>query len=139
MSTDKSPVAAGAQVHVQVPGVHHVVAHEKLSFYNYMITVAVATGAIAAGTASGVIGLALGQPSFLEYFHFITTSSTDTPLIGATSGLYFVGALFGTIGGSYTADRWGRKAAMAAAAVIGIISSGAVAGSVHVAMLLVFR
>jgi MFS family permease len=118
---------------------HGVVAREQFSFYNYIIAASVAFGVAASGMMNGMISTTLAQPSFLEYFHFVTTSSTDTPLIGAISGIYFAGAIFGTVGTSYVADRWGRKTALAVAAIVSIVCNALVAGSVHIAMLLIFR
>ncbi|KIW97751.1 uncharacterized protein Z519_01335 [Cladophialophora bantiana CBS 173.52] len=116
-----------------------LVAREKFYLYNYFIVAIIAIGATASGMMTGVMSTALGQPTFLEYFHFNTASSQDTALIGAINGVYFGGAFFGSFNASYVADRWGRKTALMVTAFVATVCSGLIAGSVHIAMLLVFR
>ncbi|OQV04122.1 hypothetical protein CLAIMM_09060 [Cladophialophora immunda] len=116
-----------------------VVAQEKLYLYNYAVVAVIAIGATASGMMTGIMSTALGQPTFLEYFHFDTASSQDTALIGAINGVYFGGAFFGSFNASYIADRWGRKIALLVTAFVATVCSALIAGSVHIAMLLVFR
>jgi MFS family permease len=120
-------------------------AREKLNLYNYMVVVAVSCGALAVGMVNGMISTTLGQPSFLEYFGFMQFTATkrpltgNTPLIGAILGVHFAAALFGAAFGAYASDKFGRKKALMIGAIIATCSSGLVAGSVHIAMLLVLR
>ena len=119
--------------------VHHSRAKQKFSLYNYGVVVCVSCACLATGMVNGMINTTLGQPSFLLYFGFLQFTKTNTPLIGAILGLFFACAIFGCAASSYAADRWGRKKALLIAAVIAICSAALTAGSVHIAMLLVFR
>lgn len=126
--------------------VHHVETmpenrkvRETLSVYTYLITLCVSCSALASGMTNSIIATTLGQPSFLMYFGFLDLTKTNTPLIGAINGVFFGAAIFGCAFASYLANRFGRKKALGTAAVISIISAALVSGSVHIAMLIVFR
>lgn len=114
-------------------------AGEKFSMYNYMIVAAVSCTCLATGMVNGMINTTLGQPSFLIYFGFLTQTKANTPLLGAILGVFFACALFGCAWASYSADRFGRKKTVMIAAIISIVSTALVAGSVHIAMLIIFR
>lgn len=114
-------------------------ARQRFNIYNYLIILAVGCGTLATGMSNGVIGTTLGQPSFLEYFGFVQFTATNTPLIGAITGVFFAGAIFGCAFASYCNNRYGRKKALFIANTINLVGIALVAGSVHIAMLLVFR
>jgi MFS family permease len=118
---------------------HHVVAKEKFNIYNYIVVVAVAVGSVASGMVGGIISATLAQPSFLEYFGFLIDTKSNTALVGATLGVFYAGGFFGTLSMTWVADTYGRKMALSVASIISILSSALLAGSVHIAMFLVFR
>ena len=103
--------------------VHFGYAKEKLSLYNYMIVVAISSGALAVGMVNGMISTTLGQPSCLEYFGFMQFTTTHSPhvrntaLIGAILGVFFAAALFGAALGAYACDKFGRRKALMIAAI----------------------
>lgn len=78
------------------------------------------------------------QPSFLEYFDLLTRPD-GTSLISSMNGLFQAGAFFGALAISFIGDRFGRKAAITVPAILIVISGALLAGSVHIAMFLVFR
>ena len=116
-----------------------VVARGKASSRRYAIIATLVIGAIAGSMANGVISTTLGQPTFLEYFGFVELSGENTSLVGAALGVFFAGSLFGLYYQSYIADRFGRRASLASAAVTSVVSGALLAGSVHITMFLVFR
>lgn len=73
----------------------------------------------------------MGQPSFLRYMG-LDTASNAPQLLGAIGALFFGGGVFGCFIGSFVADRWGRKAAMALGASLQIVSAALLTGSVNV-------
>lgn len=95
-------------------------------------------GSVSYAYSISVISTTLGQPSFLEYMKLDTAHNAEA-LIGAITSLYFAGGFFGLITCEYIADRWGRKPAIAVGAMITMISIAILAGSVNVAMFIVFR
>jgi MFS family permease len=118
---------------------HHVVVKEKFGMYNYMVVIAVAIGSVASGMVGGIISATLAQPSFLEYFGFLIDTKSNTALVGATLGVFYAGGFTGTLIMTWVADTYGRKMALSVASIISILSSALIAGSVHIAMFLVFR
>ncbi|KAH9211041.1 general substrate transporter, partial [Leptodontidium sp. 2 PMI_412] len=109
-----------------------------LSFYTVIVSVAACCGSISFGYANSIISTTLAQPSFLEYMG-LNTAHNATELLSATNGLYYAGACLGALAGPYISDQWGRKWGLAFASVILIISAAFMAGSVNIAMFLVFR
>jgi MFS family permease len=69
----------------------------------------------------------------------LDTASNATQLLGAIGALFFGGGIFGCLIGSYMADRWGRKSALALGSVLLIISAACLTGSVNVSMFIAFR
>lgn len=106
--------------------------------YNIMVILAMGFGSIAMGYSGSVIGSTLAQPTFIEYFDFATRPN-GTSLISAMNGLFQAGAFFGAICISWVADAWGRKTSISVAAFLVVLSGALLAGSVHIAMFLVFR
>lgn len=117
----------------------NVIAKEKFSMYNYMVIVAVAVGSVASGMVGGIISTTLAQPSFLQYFGFLTDTKSNTALVGATLGVFYAGGFAGTLTMTWVADTYGRKMVLFVASIISILSSALLASSVHIAMFLVFR
>jgi len=79
-----------------------------------------------------------GQPSFITYMGLATNPNTES-LIGTTVGLFYVGGVFGCILNAYLADKIGRKRTEIVAAVILLISTACLAGSVNIGMFIAFR
>ncbi|KAI9743673.1 MAG: hypothetical protein M1818_002989 [Claussenomyces sp. TS43310] len=104
-------------------------------------------GAISYAYAGSIIGTTLdahmlkfaaGQPSFTEYMHLATNPNAEG-LIGTVTGLFYAGGVFGCILNAWMADRFGRKWTVITASIILIIATACLAGSVNIAMFIVFR
>jgi MFS family permease len=79
-----------------------------------------------------------GQPSFIEYMGLATNPNTES-LIGTAVGLFYAGGVFGCVLNAYLADKIGRKWTAIVAAVILLIATGCLAGSVNIGMFIAFR
>lgn len=97
-----------------------------------------AWGSASYGYAASIIATTLGQPSFLQYMGLLTAPNA-ADLIGTMNGLFFAGGFIGVIGAGKAADKWGRKTMIIAGTIIILISNALLAGSVNVAMFIVFR
>lgn len=95
-------------------------------------------GTLSYSYSAGVIANTLGQPSFYAYME-LTTMSNESALIGATTSLYYAGGIFGAFAANFWADRWGRKASIYCGAGLTMVAAALCAGSVHIAMFIVFR
>ncbi|OAL56033.1 MFS transporter [Pyrenochaeta sp. DS3sAY3a] len=95
-------------------------------------------GSAVFGYAGSIIGTTLGQPSFIKYMG-LDTASNAADLIGAMNALFFVGGLFGSLITGHAADKFGRRMMIIVGAVIVLISTALLAGSVNMAMFIVFR
>ena len=70
----------------------------------------------------------------------IQCSTIDTAtVLGSVNAIYFTGAAVASIAQCYLADWLGRRKALAIAAIMGIIGSALVAGSVTIGMLIAVR
>jgi len=96
-------------------------------------------GSTSFGYASAIIATTLGQPSFAKYMNLTESNPHTAQIEGAMNSLFYAGGFFGSIFNSWYADRFGRRTAIATACVIMIISAALCAGSVDVAMFIVFR
>jgi MFS family permease len=119
---------------------HHGEHTTKRQFkaYNVLVILAMSFGSISMGYSGSVIGVTLGQPSFVKYFD-LDERLDATSLISAMNGLFQAGAFFGALGISYVGDRWGRKMSITIPALLVLISGALLAGSVHIGMFLTFR
>jgi MFS family permease len=95
-------------------------------------------GAVSFGYAQGITGTTLGQPSFSIYMG-LATKSNATQLISAMNAVYYVGGFLGTVLNGPIADRLGRKPSIMIGGIITMISAALLAGSVSMAMFIVFR
>jgi sugar porter (SP) family MFS transporter len=102
------------------------------------IVILMAFGSVAYAYSGGVIATTLGQPSFISYMG-LDKSSNATALLGATGSLYYAGGFFGSLFSNWMADRYGRKPAILVGLIIVLLSAALCAGSVHIAMFIVFR
>ncbi|RFU26551.1 hypothetical protein B7463_g9784, partial [Scytalidium lignicola] len=106
--------------------------------YNLLIVAFVALGSFAFGYSNTIIGTTLAQPSFISYFD-LDKSSNRNAISGATSGIYTGGGLLGALFASWAAEHLGRKRSIFIGALTATIGGTLQAGSVALAMFLVFR
>jgi sugar porter (SP) family MFS transporter len=95
-------------------------------------------GSLSYSYSAGVISTTIGQPSFYEYMG-LNNSPHATALLGACSSLYYAGGVFGSFFSNFVGDRWGRKISIYTGAIIVLVSAALCAGSVNIAMFIVFR
>ncbi|KAK7883526.1 hypothetical protein LTR67_011102 [Exophiala xenobiotica] len=109
--------------------------------YNVLMVLLMSFGSMSYGYSASIIATTLAQPSFLEYFNLAGphAHSNANQLIATMNGLYQAGGFLAVFSISYFADKWGRKMAIAVAAVILIISGALLAGSVDIGMFIFFR
>jgi MFS family permease len=69
----------------------------------------------------------------------LDTRSDADGITGTLTGLYYAGGIFGCLLNGYLADHIGRKGTAITAYITLLISSACLAGSVNVAMFIVFR
>lgn len=77
----------------------------------------------------------IGSNNFLAYFNTIDTS----PIIGAINSTYNGGAVFGSLMGGLTMDRYGRKMTIQMGALICLIGAILQAAARNLSMMLVGR
>jgi MFS family permease len=77
----------------------------------------------------------IGSNNFLAYFHTIDTS----PIIGAINSTYNGGAVFGSLMGGLTMDRYGRKMTIQMGALICLVGATLQAAARNLSMMLVGR
>ena len=96
------------------------------------------SGSLTYGYSNSIIATTLGQPSFNAYFK-LDTRKDASQLIGAMNGLFQAGGLLGTLACVWAADKYGRRMSLFINAIITLVGGALQAGSVHVAMFIVFR
>lgn len=77
----------------------------------------------------------IGSPHFLRYFNTTNTSS----IIGAINSTFNGGAVFGSLMGGFTMDRFGRKMTIQMGALICMVGAILQAAAVNLGMMLVGR
>lgn len=125
----------------QSVGVGDHVDHSKgrqFRWINVVLILIMGMGSIAYGYSASVISTTLVQPSFIAHMKLDTNTNADT-LIGLTGSMYQVGGFFGTFTVAPISDRWGRRAGIAAPAVLIIISSALLAASTNMSMFIAMR
>ncbi|KAI1627054.1 general substrate transporter [Exophiala viscosa] len=137
-----------------------------LTRYNIATTCVIALGSFSYGFGSAVFVTVIGLPGFYDAFELdpttsrmyrcfhlgrrglaltghvtdITKRKTDTAnILGAVNAVYFTGCALGSLGQSFLADWLGRKKALYVAAILALIGSALVAGSVKIGMLIAVR
>ncbi len=111
----------------------------KISLYNAWIYTVISLAGYTYGFGFSVLVTAEGQPGFYLYFDLDPTSTHAAHILDAVNALFTAGAAFGSLAQSFIADKYGRKIALAVAAVTALIGTALAAGSVNVAMLIVVR
>lgn len=87
------------------------------------------------GYDSGVMTDVIASPHFLKYFNTVKTS----PTIGAINSTFSGGAVFGSLMGGFTMDRFGRKKTVQIGAFIAAVGAILQCAAVNLAMILVGR
>lgn len=77
----------------------------------------------------------IASTNFLNYFNTVPTS----PIIGAINSTFSGGAVFGSLMGGFTMDRFGRKRTIQIGALIAAVGGILQSASVNLAMMLVGR
>ena len=77
----------------------------------------------------------IASPNFLAYFNTDATS----PIIGAINSTFSGGAVFGSLMGGLTMDRFGRRKTIQIGALIAAVGAILQCASVNLAMMLVGR
>ncbi|RFU26560.1 hypothetical protein B7463_g9775, partial [Scytalidium lignicola] len=95
-------------------------------------------GSLSFGYSNNIISTTLAQPTFIEYFQ-LHTRSNGTQLTGVMNGGYHAAAFIAVLFVGTIADKWGRKVAISVGAALTLIAGAFLAGSMNVAMFIVFR
>ncbi|KAK6395559.1 hypothetical protein LTR65_010577 [Meristemomyces frigidus] len=103
--------------------------------YNILLATFAATGSFLFGYDTGVMTDVIASTNFLKYFNTDPTS----PIIGAINSTFSGGAVFGSLMGGFTMDRFGRKRTIQIGALIAAIGGILQCAAVNLAMLLVGR
>ncbi|KAK5249636.1 hypothetical protein LTR16_006163, partial [Cryomyces antarcticus] len=77
----------------------------------------------------------IASPNFLDYFQTTNTS----PIIGAINSTFSGGAVFGSLMGGFTLDRYGRKRTIQIGALIATVGAILQSAAVNMAMILIGR
>lgn len=110
--------------------------HYKVSTVFHVI--GIAWGAAVFGYGGSIIGTTLGQPSFTKYMG-LDTAPNANQLLGAMNALFYIGGIVGGFLAGFLSDRYGRRFTVLFGAVITLIGTVLTAGSVNIAMFIVFR
>ena len=116
------------------------------NWYNFYICFLVSLGQIAFGYPASIIGVTLGQPSFLIYMNLLDLTQ-DPPvlakgadqLIGAMSGVFQAGAAINVFIAAFVCDKWGRKAGFYWCSLLSIVGGALLVGSVNSTMFIIAR
>ncbi|KAK3687154.1 general substrate transporter [Podospora appendiculata] len=103
--------------------------------FNISLAVFAATGSFLFGYDAGVMTDVIASPHFLEFFD----TEPGTPIIGAINSTFSGGAVFGSLMGGFTMDRFGRKMTIMMGALICLLGAILQAAAQNLAMILVGR
>ncbi|KAK4199489.1 MFS sugar transporter-like protein [Triangularia verruculosa] len=103
--------------------------------FNIFLAVFAATGSFLFGYDSGVMTDVIASENFLEYFD----TSTGSAIIGAINSTFSGGAVFGSLMGGLTMDRFGRRKTIMIGAMIALVGAILQAAAQNLAMILVGR
>ncbi|KFY22688.1 hypothetical protein V493_06402 [Pseudogymnoascus sp. VKM F-4281 (FW-2241)] len=104
-------------------------------FFNVSLAIFAATGSFLFGYDAGVMTDVIASPNFLRYFNTTKTSA----IIGAINSTFNGGAVFGSLMGGFTMDRFGRKMTLQIGAIICLVGAILQAAAVNLAMILLGR
>ncbi|KKY26780.1 putative mfs sugar [Diplodia seriata] len=104
-------------------------------WFNISLAVFAATGSFLFGYDSGVMTDVIQSPHFLNFFDTTKTS----PIIGAINSTFSGGAVFGSLTGGLTMDRFGRKGTIIIGATVACVGAILQCAAMHLAMMLVGR
>ncbi|RFU26446.1 hypothetical protein B7463_g9886, partial [Scytalidium lignicola] len=110
--------------------------HYKISTVFHVV--GIAWGAATFGYGGSIIGTTLGQPSFIKYMGLDTAPNADQ-LLGAMNALFYIGGIIGGFLAGFLSDKYGRKFTVLFGAAITLVATALTAGSVNIAMFIVFR
>ncbi|KAL2355263.1 general substrate transporter [Cryomyces antarcticus] len=103
--------------------------------FNILLATFAATGSFLFGYDAGVMTDVIASPNFLDYFQTTNTS----PIIGAINSTFSGGAVFGSLMGGFTLDRYGRKRTIQIGALIATVGAILQSAAVNMAMILIGR
>jgi len=94
-----------------------------------------ATGSFLFGYDSGVMTDVIDSPNFLDFFN----TDKSSAIIGAINSTFSGGAVFGSLMGGFTMDRFGRKRTIQIGAAIATVGGVLQCSAANLAMILVGR
>ncbi|CAG7917564.1 unnamed protein product [Penicillium olsonii] len=103
--------------------------------FTVLVAALAATGSFLHGYDSGVMTDVIDSPNFLNFFNTTQTSA----IVGAINSTFSGGAVFGSLQGGLTMDRFGRKATIQLGAFLCLIGAILQAAAQNLAMILVGR
>ena len=103
--------------------------------FNVCLAIFAGTGSFLFGYDSGVMAVVIRSPHFLKFFN----TNKDTPIIGAINSTFSGGAVFGSLMGGLTMDRFGRRMTILIGAAINLLGAALQTGAQNLAMILVGR
>ncbi|TVY21189.1 MFS glucose transporter mfs1 [Lachnellula arida] len=103
--------------------------------FNVSLAVFAATGSFLFGYDGGVMTDVIGSNNFLNYFNTTDTSA----IIGAINSTFNGGAVFGSLMGGLTMDRFGRRMTIQTGALISLVGAILQAAARNLSMILVGR
>ncbi|KIW29745.1 uncharacterized protein PV07_05534 [Cladophialophora immunda] len=155
---------SGAGQHIEGPIASATKGKRHFRLRTIFSVVVMCLGSISYAYSAGIIGNTIAQPSFYRYMKLSDTNAAA--LTGATTSLYYAGGVFGALSSHSIGDRFGRKTSiyMGGAIIVRyflctdfefpcdpvsswlqadsnsqVVSAALCAGSVHIAMFIVFR
>ncbi|KAL2022507.1 hypothetical protein VTK56DRAFT_5114 [Thermocarpiscus australiensis] len=103
--------------------------------FNICLAAFAASGSFLFGYDSGVMTDVIASPNFLDFFN----TDPGTAIIGAINSTFSGGAVFGSLMGGLTMDRFGRRWTILIGATIAVVGSILQAAAQNLAMILVGR
>lgn len=137
------PNTLGRQLLNSSFAIMEIKARDQWNWRHFFICFAVAMSMLGFSYPASIIGTTLAQPSFYVYMKLLNseglvTSKTNS-LIGAMSGVFQAGGVFGIFSTTYVMERWGRKAGMIFCAVTGLLGGIFVCAAQNVGMFIAFK
>ncbi|KFY96026.1 hypothetical protein V500_02588 [Pseudogymnoascus sp. VKM F-4518 (FW-2643)] len=109
----------------------------------FFLCVVISFGQFVGAYEAVIIGSTLQKPDFMRTMGLWDADGNEMPnyssLVGAITGLFQAGAVFGTIAAAVVMERWGRKAGLIFGCVISLVGLAGMTGCQNVAEFLVFR